>query len=240
MQTGCCRVEANIGRDRALAGGFVELDRVGDLVDIAARLHQAQEVRLEGGFGNGLGRGLGHGRRSDGRRSVGAGLPGAEDGARGLAPAADGGALPRLWPDRGPADRAALAAGDGRPDARSVGRAGLAEPGGEPGLLRLPGGQRALRRRGGLGPDRWHGARGRGPMGPAGQGFAAAVARRAAHRRGGAGRRPDRPPAAVDPDRSDDRVRNPVRAALRIRLAAALADRDRDRRHDPDDRQRRL
>jgi hypothetical protein len=56
------RIETDIARDHAGCGRLVQFDRVGDLVDIAARLHQAQEVRLEGGFGNGVGRGLGHGR----------------------------------------------------------------------------------------------------------------------------------------------------------------------------------
>jgi hypothetical protein len=48
------RVEADIGRDDPAGGRRVQFVRMGDLVDIAARLQGLEEFRLEG-------RGGGHG-----------------------------------------------------------------------------------------------------------------------------------------------------------------------------------
>ena len=46
------RVEADIGGDRAGRTGLVQLHRMGDLMDVAPRLHGLEEVGLEGGVGH--------------------------------------------------------------------------------------------------------------------------------------------------------------------------------------------
>ena len=52
MQAGGGGVEPDVGGDHAGRRRRVQLHRVGDLVDVAARLHGAQEFGLEGGIGH--------------------------------------------------------------------------------------------------------------------------------------------------------------------------------------------
>ena len=59
VQGRCRGVEADVAGDHAGCGRCVQLGRVGDLVDIAARLKGLQEVGLEGGLGHRIRLGLG-------------------------------------------------------------------------------------------------------------------------------------------------------------------------------------